>query len=522
MEQEKNNYKCPLCELKFKNTKLLSQHVKRKHDTRLKEFSRINSEKEFIDFVDKLNNYELVEENFCYKNAHQKVKLKHLKCGKIWKPKIYKFWKEGSRCPNNSCFQQKRVSHLRKNNVFDDFFSSGKYKIVQENYTYKSKRDRVKVRHDCGYEWEPILDNLFRGKTVCPKCKHKPRQEETIKRLFRTLDGEKDYILVNRKSFKYTNSKQKINIRHTKCGKSFNPTIHNFLDNQSRCPNCVNNISQAEKEIRDFVKSIGVDIKEKNCNIRSVIPPKELDIYIPERNFAIEYNGLYWHSEERVGKKAHIDKTLACYKKDIKLFHIFSDEWRDKQEIIKSMIASRLGKSQYRIYARHCEVREVENKREAKEFLQRSHVSGDNNAKVYFGLFYDNKLISVLSLKKPIQKKYGNAIEIARFSSELNYSVVGGFSKILKVVKKWAVNKGFDKIVTYSDRRFGFGKVYEKCGFKKVEKDTGIDYWYSNGLIRETRFKYRANNGKTEKQVAEENNVFRIYGCGSSIYMTHL
>ena len=31
--------------------------------------------------------------------------------------------------------------------------------------------------------------------------------------------------------------------------------------------------------------------------VRDIIPPYELDIYIPDKKIAIEYDGLHWHSE---------------------------------------------------------------------------------------------------------------------------------------------------------------------------------------------------------------------------------
>ena len=44
----------------------------------------------------------------------------------------------------------------------------------------------------------------------------------------------------------------------------------------------------------------------------------------------------------------------------------------------------------------------------------------------------------------------------------------------------------------------------------------------SFGEKRFFRFKYRAQPGKSEKQVAEENGVFKVYGCGHNIYIMKL
>jgi len=70
-------------------------------------------------------------------------------------------------------------------------------------------------------------------------------------------------------------------------------------------------------------------------NNRSVLNCLELDIYLPEYNVAIEFNGLYWHSELYKEKDYHLNKTLECKKKGVDLLHIFEDDWVFKQDIIK-------------------------------------------------------------------------------------------------------------------------------------------------------------------------------------------
>ena len=184
------------------------------------------------------------------------------------------------------------------------------------------------------------------------------------------------------------------------------------------------------------------------------------------------------------------------------------------------MIKHRIGMSDRKIYARKCEYKEITAK-EGREFFEKSHISGGVPARKHFALLYEGQIVACLSLRKPIQKKYGNCLEIARFASALNTSVVGGFSKIFKRVEKYAKEDGFDSILTYADRNFGEGTTYEVNGFEKVGK-TNPGYWYSDGVIREFRFKYRAANGMTEKQIAELNGVFPIYSAGSNIFLKNL
>ena len=49
-----------------------------------------------------------------------------------------------------------------------------------------------------------------------------------------------------------------------------------------------------------------------------------------------------------------------------------------------------------------------------------------------------------------------------------------------------------------------------------------IFYFYTDGYKRFNRFKFRAKNGKTEKLIAEENNLYKIYDCGSDVFMLNM
>ncbi len=229
--------------------------------------------------------------------------------------------------------------------------------------------------------------------------------QEFIEKAIEKHGNKYDYSKVE-----YINSHTKVKIICSKHG-CFEQLPNNHTSKEYGCPKCsMNGTSKQEKEIVDFIKTFyqGEVIE----NSRSIISPKELDIFIPEKNFAVEYNGLYWHTYDnddlaRNNKKRHIDKTKACTEKNIGLFHVFSDEWNNKQDIIKSMIKYRLGYVEEKIHARKCEIKII-SKTEGKQFFSTSHISGDNRASVYITLMNEGNIVSCLSLKKPIQKKYGN------------------------------------------------------------------------------------------------------------------
>jgi hypothetical protein len=304
------------------------------------------------------------------------------------------------------------------------------------------------------------------------------------------------------------------------CKKCSQKTLQAF-ERGSLCDFCFSKIrSQAEIEIYNFVLEY-----EKNVSYsdRTIISPKELDIVVKDKNFAIEYNGLYWHSElceKRLDKRYHLNKTIECKEKQVNLFHIFSDEWRDKKDIVKSMILHRLGKTERKIFARKTSIRPV-SAFNRKTFFEQNHISGDVGAQFSVGLYYEDELVSCISFRKPIQKKWKGYIEIARFANALNTVVVGSLSKLLKEAIKTLDLSQMHGIMTYADRRFGEGNGYGKVGFSYYG-DTGIDYWYTDGVKRINRFSVKAKDGISEREVAKSMNVGRIYGCGSNIWILEI
>ena len=78
-------------------------------------------------------------------------------------------------------------------------------------------------------------------------------------------------------------------------------------------------------------------------NDRKVIHPKELDIYLPEKNLAFEFNGDYWHSDEMIVKRGmpityHDDKFNACADRGIKLVYIWEHDWDNSRVDVENLI----------------------------------------------------------------------------------------------------------------------------------------------------------------------------------------
>ena len=277
-------------------------------------------------------------------------------------------------------------------------------------------------------------------------------------------------------------------------------------------------ISHYEQEIEDFIKSIYCGTVERNT--RKVINPKELDIYIPEKSLAIEYNGLYWHSQ--VDKNFHLQKTLLCEEKNIRLMHIFEDEWRDKKEIVKSMIASALGVYKQKIYARKCEVTKVP-KPIALQFCKENHIHGASlQDYAFYGLTYKGNLAQVITIRKNFaQRTTDKEPELGRMCTLLNTQVVGGFSKLIK----YALNDlNIKYIDSFVDRRLFNANGYLSSGWT-ITGESGSSYCYTDGTNRFNRQQYmkksclskwpESDKNKTERQICAEHGLYPIFDCGN-------
>lgn len=300
--------------------------------------------------------------------------------------------------------------------------------------------------------------------------------------------------------------------------------------------------SNIEDEVLDFLKTI-VDIDEEIiCRTRRVITPKELDIYLPGKNFAIECNPTCTHNstncvyssyDEPKPIRYHYAKTDECLEHGIFLFHIFGYEWTYKQDIIKSMIANDLGLTPDRIYARNTEVRIVSNT-DANQFLNINHRQGPVNCKIRLGLYFQNELVSLMTFSKMRntvgtgKEDLSDCWELVRFCNKLNTSVVGGASKLFKY---FVDQCSPDRIRSFSDRAHTKGTLYQRLGFINlrtsepgyvwVDEKTDIAYSRLNAQKQNiTKFLKDPDIdlNKTEKQIMIEHGYVQVFDSGTILW----
>ena len=278
-------------------------------------------------------------------------------------------------------------------------------------------------------------------------------------------------------------------------------------------------VSEGENALIDYVKSLGfnpIKYVYGKANTRF-----EIDCYIPELKIGIEYNGIYYHSTNGSNKKAinyHFKKSEIAKSLGIDLIQIWEDQWKKQNDIIKDILRIRLNKTENKIYARKCEIRDVSTS-DYRDFCNTYHIQRYRSASVKLGLYYKEELIQIASFNKA--RSYGNngiaeyEWEWIRGVTKFNTIVVGGTSKLLNYFIKTYTPKN---ILCYCDWNLFNGKGYENSGFQLLSY-TGPDLFFIRNSSTLERINRNPYSNDIHKQMVKEGKLFECHGCGSKKFV---
>ena len=350
-----------------------------------------------------------------------------------------------------------------------------------------------------------------------------------LKNRFKDLD-----FLVNEAQY---NSGGKLPVRCKTCGFNWEVTKSTTIS-KSTCSRCVpKRKHKTQTTIFNYIYERVNGIASPQENVRGVISG-ELDIYVPEMKFAVEYDGLISHSYgpskirhfnfRHVDPKYHAKKTQDCEELGIDLWHIFENEYLDetKRKIWMSKINTKLGElnklgKSRKIYARKCTVKEPDPSA-TREFFTRTHLQGNCTSTVKLGLYYEGVLVSCMTFRKHPKYEW----EIARFSTELNTVVVGAASKLLR---QFELRYKPQMLMSFANRRWSTGHLYEELGFNLIGT-TAPNYFYfkENENILYHREKFQKHKlvhlDGVDPQKSERQNMFNlgyrvIFDSGNKKYL---
>lgn len=281
-------------------------------------------------------------------------------------------------------------------------------------------------------------------------------------------------------------------------------------------PRKFNKRSIPEIEVEEYIRSLGVTTTSSNRILEGGL---EIDIMCGDGSIGFEFNGTYSHSEAGgKDRNYHLKKTTLAKTNGIKLFHIFGDSWAIKKEITKSVIASKLGIYQHKVYARKCEIVKIE-KHIKSSFLEQNHLQGNDNSMFDYGLMYNNKVVAVMTFcKSRFNKNYD--WELSRFACKQHTMVHGGFSKLLKQFRK--EHEG--SIISYADRTISFGDVYANNGFNLLKiNPPSYSYITERMQVRQHRagfMKSRIDAGElSESDAMKLKGYHKVWNCGTMTFV---
>ena len=215
---------------------------------------------------------------------------------------------------------------------------------------------------------------------------------------------------------------------------------------------------------------------------------------------AIEFNGLYWHSEAHVGKDHHHMKYSLCKERGIQLIQIWEDEWNRNPELVKHMIARKLGVRERAIGARRTQLTDL-SYRDAKDFLDANHIQGGAAGSSYVGL---------------ADKKTGELVAVGVFKRRKD-----GSAELVRYAATATVHGGLKKMISHLP--------YEETGWIK-DGELPPDYRYVVNGERVHKFNYRLKRFRedselecaeslTERELADLNGIPRIWDAGKTRYI---
>ena len=218
---------------------------------------------------------------------------------------------------------------------------------VQILGSYVDYKTHIRCKCVCGNDdWFVKPGNLLKG-SLCKKCAgpravaHQPENKRPTK-----ISKPHDVFVKECAELNpmvqiigiYSGADNKIETLCKRCGHTWNPVAQAILRG-SGCPNCQRKTqtSFAEQAIFFYVRK---QYPNSINSYRKGFGRSELDIFIPELNVGIEYDGRKWHENKEMIEH---QKFSICKERGIKLIRVRERRFKIPVEICDSIIYSEYG-----------------------------------------------------------------------------------------------------------------------------------------------------------------------------------
>ena len=342
--------------------------------------------------------------------------------------------------------------------------------VIAFDHFDKRNKDYWKCKCDCGNETVVQGYNLTSGAVRSCGCLHKKAMYDNW---FVDI-ADKKYGMLTVLKFVERKNLQSLWLCKCDCGREVIVNANNLR--KGHTTSCGNHRVHEENIVRDYIESLGVTTYKDRKQLNGL----EIDMYIPQYNLGIEYNGSAFHATlngafTNKPKYYHRDKFLLAKQKGIHLISIFDVDWYSKQDKIKAYLRD-LFVTKQKVYARKCTVQKI-NKSIANEFCDKYHLQGHTNlSSICYGLYYNDELLSVMAFGKlRLKQQLDSHYELHRYCVKSGYTIVGGANKLFKAfIKEYSPQN----ILSYSDNDYFNGSIYPRLGFKYIKQAEPNYYWF--------------------------------------------
>lgn len=282
-------------------------------------------------------------------------------------------------------------------------------------------------------------------------------------------------------------------------------------------------ISRSNKDFVELLKHSGITNVEYEFSLKKYSYDVKVDDFLIEINPSYTHNsttGPYFHGKHLPAKDRyyHRDKTKFAEENGYRCIHVW--DWDQIEKIIYMLY------NRERIFARNCEVREVDLDT-TNEFLNLYHLQNTcRNQQFRLGLYYNNELVEIMTFGTP-RFNHNYQYELLRLCTRPDYIVVGGANKLFNY---FIEHHNPSSVISYCDNSKFSGNVYTQLGMILKDVSKPACHWYniktkrhiSDSLLRQRGADQLLGTtdgkGTSNREIMLREGFVEVYDCGQSTY----
>lgn len=439
----------------------------------------------------------------------------------------------GKECQLCAFAARKGKTRITKKKMLEKFSAAhgGRYDYSRSDYRGQSTPVTIICKTHGEFQQKPEYHWNGAGCPACFELRRGASSRMTLEEVTTNVTNIFSGLLAI-ESTEYKNNTSSLALRCTKHDAACKSRYSLLRNGYNPCPQCNHMASKGEAQVFRFLQTF-TDAVQRD---RTILKPRELDIYLPEHKLALEYCGEFWHSfgdaaSEKAGRRKHAEKYLACKEQGIRLITMWESEWLEHNYAVRRLLRNALGKSKGKLMARKCKLEKVTSA-QARAFYDRYHPQGGAGSGEHYALLWKGKIVACMRFVHGANDRgagAGNRVwTLGRYATRV--TVAGAASRLFKA---FVADMKPPVVKSFSDNRFFDGGMYETLGFA-LEADVAPDYsvWSPKlGIRPKSHYQRRllparlqehgvdeafdpATDSRTEAEMTYLMGARRLYDCG--------